>query len=778
MKSAGESRRNFIKKTSLIGAALPLAGITNVVGKDITSLSDTAENLPKPTVGTYTITVVNKKVKIIAGIFTREIDLNNNQIITKNLRIGGTEILSGASTEFQVDFYQAYPNARPVGLKLTDDKKLFWADGTEANKTADNQPVQWKDQVHIDGEKLSGAFKIVSNHITTTKQGVTRLNLRARSLSANTLQGVYIDIFYEVYEGYPAIRKWIAISNNGPQWLKIDKLKIDDIDLAAAYRFPIPLTPEEQGAESSVISFSNKQNTIGIIAASEIPSAPRKIEKNGAMGYTNEFFEWVLGPSETFTSEPVMHFAYSGNVIKTISGYSTPLDRATEGPFKSFLQNCVGLRGNPADLPAPIWCSYSNFLVTLTDADMREQADIAARMGFVTFQLDEGWATTPSPGGSEPWVERFPDFDATCRYIISKGLKLGLWISVFRGPDAKDLVALPNAKSLPVVNNSKRGQGMSLASNWRYYFANDMLYMQDRYGMTYVKQDLTNISKGDVAEGHDSRTLKESILRGLRGLLEINKQLGETSPEMWTQITHEIYWRTPGPPADIAALKHACAFHTTPNTYLGAGNASKRVSQDWDMDPIKLRDALTRSCEQARHRFYDHRGLPVYSIEFYAAHAVNIKGSLTAMVQDRQICSWLMGGPTVFAGDLSSLTTEQVAHYRKRFDLVKKLHSKYNIYSHFQFSGVPVPTDVDWHWWGKLDNDGYGAVIILRGHSGPESRLINIPWVNPKNKYKITAHFANKELGIYTGGQLIKGIVKISLPVMGQDIIELSAVKY
>lgn len=779
MSDKFESRRSFLKKTSLIGAAVPFVGVSSAVASGFHEKDEIAiaGNSSVPVVtGVYDITIANKKINITAGNFVRVIDISNNQIITQRLRVNGTEILSGPSAEFQVSFYKAYPNAQPIGLKLTGDDKLVWADNSPADKTAGNQPVEWKDQVHLNGEKISSAFKIVSSRVTKPKAGVTRLNIRTRSLVENELRNVYINLYYEIYDGYPAIRKWIEITNNGTQWLKIDQLKIDDIDLASDFRTPIPLTPEEQGAESSIISFSNKEGTIGIIAASEIPSATRKIEKNGAMGYTDEFFEWVIGPSESFASEPVIHFAYAGNIVKTISGNSTPLDRATEGPFKKFLQNCVGLRGQSASLPAPIWCSYTNFLVTLTDANMREQADIAARIGFVTFQLDEGWAATPSPGGSEPWVSHFPDFDATCRYITSKGLQLGLWISCFRGTDAKDLAALPNGRSLPFVINTKRGYGMSFASNWRDYFANDLVYMQDRYGMSYVKQDLTNISKGDIAEGHDSRTHKESILRGLRGLLDANKKVGEAAPEIWTQITHEIYWRTPGPPADIAALKHACAFHTTPNTYLGSGNGSKRVSQDWPLDPMKLRGDLIKSCEQARHRFFDHRGLPVYSVEFYAAHAVNIKGSLTASVQDRQICSWLMGGPTVFAGDLSSLTNEHIAHYRKRFDLLKRLQTKYNIYGYFQFSGVPAPTEADWHWWGKLNHDGYGVVVIIRGNGGQQSRMINIPWVNPRKRYAVTLHFADKKLGVFTGEQLIKGAVKLDLPVLGQEILELSLI--
>ena len=127
-----------------------------------------------------------------------------------------------------------------------------------------------------------------------------------------------------------------------------------------------------------MIGFGDARQSRGLIAASEIPSALRSIGQNGAMGYADDHFEWVLGPSERFESEPVFHFAYAGQVEKTVSGVSTPLDRAVEGPFMRFLERVVGLRATTAEPPAPVWCSWANFKTAVNDANMREQADIAA----------------------------------------------------------------------------------------------------------------------------------------------------------------------------------------------------------------------------------------------------------------------------------------------------------------------------------------------------------------------------------------------------------------
>ena len=60
---------------------------------------------------------------------------------------------------------------------------------------------------------------------------------------------------------------------------------------------------------------------------------------------------------------------------------------------------------------------------------------------------------------------------------------------------------------------------------------------------------------------------------------------------------------------------------------------------------------------------------------------------------------------------------------KRRFELLKRLQADYDIYRHFQFSGVPAPTDEDWHWWGKLSDQG-GAVVVVRGTGGESERKI------------------------------------------------------
>ncbi len=580
--------------------------------------------------------------------------------------------------------------------------------------------------------------------------------------------GLEITVTYEVYDGYDAIRKWVEITNRGSNWLKIDHLAIDDIRLADIFRRRTPLTPADYGSESSIVGFGNREGTHGIIAASEVPSALRHIDETGQQGYRDEFFEWVLGPGESFLSEPVFHYAYSGEVRRTISAVSTPLDRTVEGAYMRFVRKVIGIASDSSPFSAPQWLTWASFGPKIDDTIVRQSADILARAGFAQMLLDDGWQKGRL--GTVVNTTSFPDFAATTAYVRSKGLTLGLWVSCFRDLDSPDLQAMPENRILPAImrNPSLPGLAMSFASPWRHFFAQDLAALARRYDVTYYKQDFTNILAGDFAEGHESRTRKESLLRALRGLLAAQDEIRKANPQITTELTHEIYWGTPGIAADLAALKHASQFHIPPNDprgdFRGAAPASVEAHR------TDLRDG----CWMARQRFYACRGLPLYPLEYYAAVTKSFEGSLTTEIQDRQLASWLVGAPLNFSGDLRTLSEQNIAHYRRRFEALGALQKRYDIYRNFQFSGVPEPTDSDWHWWGKLNEDGHGVVVVVRGSGGGERRAINIPWVTASANYQVVGVFSGKQYGVIGGKQLQEHGVPVALAAFGQEVLEIS----
>ncbi len=717
------------------------------------------------------ISAWGSEIRLRGGLLERTLHLDPGQGARGTISVDGKPAAAAPFAEFRLRVSCAEPNRRPDSFKAGaggESKSNDTFGKTVTPEFLDDkrlgQTVSWTAPLVLDAGELGAAFGPPTHQVTAESNGAKQLTVTFPAKATGPLPGLAIELHYTVYDDHPVIRKWVAVRNDGSRWLKLDNFTIDPLDLSKRLPVRTPLTPADYGAQSSVVAFASQDQRRGVIAVNEVPSGLRAITETGAMGYTPGWFEWVLGPGETFTSEPVFLYAFSGPITQTVSASSRPLDRALEGPYIDFLRHRIGIAADAAPLDVPIWISWAQFGPNLNAKLIRQQADVAARAGFVMFQLDDGWQRGRL--GTEPDSQKFPDIEDTWRYIHSKGLKLGLWLSSIRDAESKDLNAIPDGRSVPLTRRSQ-GYCMAFASPWRDYYMNDLLDLHQRWGVDYYKQDFSNPIYGDVAEGHEGRTLKDSVLRSLRRLLEAQDEMRRRAPNLILELTHEIYWNTPGVGGDLAVLEHATRYHMSPNYISGLppkGSGQKSVEQ--------LRKELVYNCFFARQRFFENRGLPLYALELYGAATASSQGSLTPEIQDRQVVSWLLGAPSVYSGDLASLSEENVARYRQRFGILKRLQTDYDIYRHFQFSGVPAPTDEDWHWWGKLSAKG-GAVVVVRGSGGETQRQINIPWVKTRHKYQLTALFANRPLGTFTGKQLQAGALTVSLPRLGQEIVEL-----
>ena len=725
---------------------------------------------------------------IQAGNLKRLIKLENANISTISFQIGVHEILDKSYPEISFAMSRSKLNKKPDLISEFDETKA--TESTATFGSTDNLIIngtesklqngsQWTQPLVLNSLNWANQFDKITPIISSPQKGVTRLTLRARAIHTDSLKDVTASLVYEIYEGHSAIRQWMEMVNNSPIWYRLDQLTLSTLEVGKTLHKIKPLTPDDKAVAASIRSFANSDETYGLILGSEVPSATRSLDVNtGTMGYANAYFEWILQPGGRFVSEAVSYYAFNGEIKKTVSAVSTPLDRCVESQYQSFLDQCIGVVANHSDLHAPRYCTWSNYAQFINEDIARQIIPIAAQCGFETFQIDDGWQYDRL--GTEPDPKKFPNFDSLTDLVAAKGMSLGLWVSCYRSKDSKDLRVLPDAFSLPPVKRIK-GYGASFASDWRNYYAQDLVYLNDRYGAKFFKQDFTDIKLGDMAAGHESRSLKESYLRGLRGLLESQVLAHEISPDISTLITHEIYWGTPGVPCDLAVMKSACFYHIPPNDYSGLGPSKYRNKLVAAYDSLANREEiqkdLIKGCWNARQRYFAHRGLPLHMLEYYAAAAANVKNALTTAIQDRQICSFLMGAPVIYAGDLLSLTQENIRHYRIRFDLLAKLQKQYNIYRNFQYSGVPEPTDEGWHWWGKLNENHEGVVVVMRGSGGEKEKRINIPWVSPDSKYSIKQLFTQKEIGCFSGKELQEGMIHLSLSPLGQDILLISLVK-
>ncbi len=716
-----------------------------------------------------------------AGGLERVIHLGDGNLRTVSFSIDGHQVLASAGTEFSVriEREESGQGPRPFAPAEAGARYFFsdvylgrWrAEVLDPSLYDDPRPdaPKWVDRRMLQSASWRQYGPDIQVESSEPSPGNRRLSLKTTMQRDPVLAGVQIEMRYELYGDHPVVRKSVVIRNGTSHWLRLRDLVIEDLQLSTLVRRP--LAAAMFGVQPSVVGFEAPGSDHGVIAVSEIPSALRSISDRGAMGYSPELFEWVLAPGEEFDSEPVFYYGFSGPVSPTLSARSTPLDRAVEGPYMEFLGSQIGIAANTAPIHGPQWMTWAYFYDRIDHQLVHRLADITARAGFTELLLDDGWQKGRL--GTDVDRMKFPDFAATSAHIREKGMHLGLWVSCYRDADSRDRVAFPDAPILPELARSHGlpGLAMSFASPWREFYVQDLVGLARRYGVTYFKQDFSNVMYGDVAAGHGSRTRRESLLRGLRALLATQAMLRKAAPEVVNEITHEIYWGTPGVPADLAALKCTARFHIPPNEAFGTD--LRRELGVRTISAGEHAEVLRRGCWLARQRFYSHRGLPLHALEFYAAATTNHEGSLDAAMQDRQVASWLMGAPVCFSGDARTLSEDNITHYHKRFAALARLEAQYGIYKHFQFSGVPEPTDVDWHWWGKLNERRQGAVVVIRGSGGADRRAVNIPWVDAERSYRVSGILSGRSYGLYKGSVLQHEGILVALPVNGQEILEL-----
>lgn len=695
----------------------------------------------------------------------------------------------GGTTAFAVTL--AMPDEEPQGIEIGNaqvvESKNSNGNNSDVLQTVEGNPsvvqnVIFPDSLTYSRGQMDGLWGACSVNVAeTSTDGVKTVTLRRRITGHHPLDGLELAERYELYDGHDVIRKTVSVENNGRHWLKVHHMTLDRWQPLAAYAArSVALTPGHHGVTPSVMGYGNQALSRGVIAVSEVPSGLRYMDGQMQNGYSPDLFEWVIGPGERFEAEATWLYAFCGESYAVGPNVSTAMDRCVEGTYADFMREHVVRPSLDMADRMPVFCTWTNYNSHLNQENMTRAISLASHIGFRTFQFDAGWCDND---GQDGWAcvttrfdeHRFSDYKALLRQIRQGGMTLGVWFSVFRSMQSMDMASAASGFSYPLIVRGG-GAGLSFASIGRKRYADEVVSVYRKYGARYMKQDLSDIVYGDIARGHESRTYKESLLRGLRGLLQTQDMIHAQAPDMTLQLSHEIYWKTAGPPADVAVLKHADVYHATPNEYWGAGDRTRQVSPAWPFRADSLAAALCHGAYRACANWYAHRGLPLYKIEIFGAAMTNFQGSLTPGMVDRQVCSWLMGAPTSFSGDLQSLTPELVERYRDRFAKVQELQRKYDIFHHFQYSGAPEPSEEDSFWWGKLNRQGEGAVIVMGGRDGKADNRVYIPWVQSRRNYRVKGLLTGTDHGIHAGRDLSREGLDLRLQPAQVEILELSLV--
>jgi alpha-galactosidase len=563
---------------------------------------------------------------------------------------------------------------------------------------------------------------------------------------------LHVTAYYAVYDGHPVVRKWIAVTNRGPQPVTLSHLIFEGVNLQAA-------PPGEQEllayygvhpreifftgrAEDTALVQVNARTHEGFVVMNEAPGWMKRTEMTGwgegvqVMYDTDLFpFERSLQPGETFTS------AKSG-IAFFVEGQGLSDPRWVMPTYTSQ----VLMRKGSSYQPAWLYNTWEPFFQDYNEAVVRESLPIAAQMGFDVFTLDTGWSE--NYGDNQVNLKKFPQgFDAIQAELEGQGMRLGLWEPLAVVSPASPVYRQHSAWAIKDLHGDEKTANfpgpsdrvMCLASPYREWAANRINALITRYHLAYVKIDLTTVfnaygeAPGCYAQGHYHRSWAGSLEGIYEGIQYVTDQIYREHPEVLLDLTFELWGQ-----------KHILDYGL-----LAAGDL------DWMSN---VDDAAPQSAgpRQARTLLY-HRALalPVETM---------LIGNLRATTPTlEEHFATLVGSGPVFLGDLRKLSSEQVSWYQEKIHWFKKLRSAVAINEGFFPLGKwRLPNAAVWDGFARLSRQGEGLIAIFKNESGAERVEVRLPTF-PEGSFRVRSVMTGNSLGTYSGEQIRHGI-QVQLP--------------
>lgn len=268
---------------------------------------------------------------------------------------------------------------------------------------------------------------------------------------------VEVSLFYAVYYDYDVITRWVLVTNKGEEAITLlrvlsGNIAFDNRNYDVISNFGTwarerqieraPLLHTGAVLESNCGSSSHYANPFMILAEHHTTEdmgealgialvysgnhrMSARLNKynvvNVSGGISPDNFRWSLKPEDTFcTPELVMSWSKQGL-------------NALSQNFHAFIKNRI-CRGIYRDKKRPVLLNlWEACYFDFTDETIRRAADSAADLGVELLVIDDGWFGRRNDDNSSlgDWYVNEKKIKCglkeLCRYVNSKGLKLGIW---------------------------------------------------------------------------------------------------------------------------------------------------------------------------------------------------------------------------------------------------------------------------------------------------------------------------------------------------------------
>jgi alpha-galactosidase len=615
------------------------------------------------------------------------------------------------------------------------------------------------------GETLTGAssaFQLLRADENKLADG-TLLTIHLRS-KAFPLE---VSVVYRVYNGHPAIRKWLVLRNTGPAPLHLSHMNIEAIApsvgpsnetvLNAQYG-TIPRETFYTGrSEDAGLFVSNARTGDGFAILSEVPGYMKRTEINawsnpGRVGvmYDTDLmpFERSLPPGAEFKTAAVSLLTFRNR-----DGFNDPhwiLPSYTAAVFERRLD----ARGAPW-----IYNTWEPFERSINRATTLQLIDVAGKMGMDIFTIDDGWQQEYGENTVDPTA--FPGgLDAIQKAVEAKGMRLGLWIPLAAiGQKTADYVNHPDWAALdqsgkPKLTSTMGGSKvvMCLASPFQDAAADRVNDAIERFHLAYVKLDLTTIfnaygeAPGCWAKGHYHGDWAESLNMIYEGISHVTSKVYEKHPDVLLDLTFELWGQK----------------HVIDAGLLAAGDL------DW-MSNVHDAQPDAPGTVQARTLLYQRAAsMPVDTMLIGNLHA--------GLPSAQEAFATAIGSAPLLLGDLRKLSPSDQQWYQDHIRWFKQLRRSTNINESFWALGNwRQPSAAEWDGFARLSHTGSGVIAVFRNQSNTSTANVQLPLM-PAGSFKVHSVVTNKDLGTFTKDDWAHGVPVGFSGSQSVEILEVSSV--
>src|SRR5581483_3555326 len=266
---------------------------------------------------------------------------------------------------------------------------------TSYSQNRDNTAGEFSFQAN--GQELTGrsSFELRGSRASSIAGGkLLRIDLSSADARLD------VSVFYAVYDGHPAVRKWLTVTNRGTSSVYLSRFcfetltagpgPVSDLEVSAGYG-AIPRELFFTGRVSDPAIFvRNAKTGEGFVIVNEAPGYLKRTEigsgwsERFSVMYDTDLFPFgrTLNPGETFESAKsslVFFFDHHG---LSDSHWAVPRYAAQ-----------ILARRHGTGQPPWIFNTWEPFLRGINQQTMAELAPVAREIGMDIFTIDDGWQT-------------------------------------------------------------------------------------------------------------------------------------------------------------------------------------------------------------------------------------------------------------------------------------------------------------------------------------------------------------------------------------------------